>query len=134
MTGQDKWISDHLVRKPDEQEPHASLSDTKYTLGHLSHMSKIELIEEILGTHTWEYLLENELVRVAPRFGGMKLVEVNNYLYTVFPHEGIFSAVLEYNYEESEYVLQTYGEDRKKWEEDGFSTFCFLYAVDSIEE
>ena len=34
------------------------LTDTKYKLASLKSMSKQELIEEILGTHSWEYLLE----------------------------------------------------------------------------
>ena len=144
-----KWISDHLVRKPDEQGLNDrtfggnNLTSTDYTLGDLKSMSRAELIEEILGTHSWDYLLANELVKINHEKALAKLNEeipcVNlalgtEYRYTVFPHEGIFRGVLEYNGEEGEYVLQTYGEDRKKWEEDGMATFCFLHAAHSIEE
>tara|TARA_R100001198_G_C5132199_1_gene149943 strand:- start:10 stop:288 length:279 start_codon:yes stop_codon:yes gene_type:complete len=38
------------------------LSDTEYQLGSLQEMTKEELIEEILGTHSWDYLLENGMV------------------------------------------------------------------------
>jgi hypothetical protein len=52
-------IPDEMVRKMDEQEPGKNLTSTKYTLGHLKSRSRAELIEEILGTHSWDYLLEN---------------------------------------------------------------------------
>jgi hypothetical protein len=38
------------------------IMDTPYRLGSLKNMTKIELIEEILGTHSWDYLLENGMV------------------------------------------------------------------------
>ena len=38
------------------------LIDTKYRLGSLQQMTKQELIEEILGTHDWDYLLEYGMV------------------------------------------------------------------------
>ena len=38
------------------------LADTKYKLGCLRLMTKQELIEEILGTHSWDYLLECGMV------------------------------------------------------------------------
>tara|TARA_B100000902_G_scaffold351451_1_gene361451 strand:- start:258 stop:470 length:213 start_codon:yes stop_codon:yes gene_type:complete len=38
------------------------LTDTEYQLGSLQEMTKEELIEEILGTHSWDYLLENRMV------------------------------------------------------------------------
>jgi hypothetical protein len=38
------------------------LVDTKYRLGSLQQMTKQELIEEILGTHEWDYLLEYGMV------------------------------------------------------------------------
>ena len=38
------------------------LADTKYRLGSLQQMTKQELIEEILGTHEWDYLLEYGMV------------------------------------------------------------------------
>ena len=40
------------------------LTDTKYRLGTLRQMTKQELIEEILGTHSWDYLLEYDMVRI----------------------------------------------------------------------
>ena len=40
------------------------LTDTKYRLGSLKSMTKQELIEEILGTHSGEYLLEYGMVEV----------------------------------------------------------------------
>jgi len=38
------------------------LVDTEYRLGSLRLMTKQELIEEILGTHSWDYLLEYGMV------------------------------------------------------------------------
>ena len=38
------------------------LTDTEYKLGSLQQMTKQELIEEILGTHDWDYLLEYGMV------------------------------------------------------------------------
>jgi len=38
------------------------LVDTSYRLGSLKSMTKQELIEEILGTHEWDYLLEYGMV------------------------------------------------------------------------
>ena len=38
------------------------LKDTQYRLGSLRRMTKQELIEEILGTHEWGYLLEYGMV------------------------------------------------------------------------
>ena len=38
------------------------LSDTEYQLDSLQEMTKEDLIEEILGTHSWDYLLENGMV------------------------------------------------------------------------
>jgi len=38
------------------------LTDTDYRLGSLQKMTKNQLIEEILGTHDWDYLLENGMV------------------------------------------------------------------------
>jgi len=40
------------------------LTDTEYKLGSLQQMTKQELIEEILGTHSWDYLLESGMVEV----------------------------------------------------------------------
>ena len=141
LTMTEKWISDHLVRKPDEGGN--NLTSTDYTLGALKSMSRVELIEEILGTHSWDYLVETQLVlidhekalaRLNEEIPCVNLALGTEYRYTVFPHEGIFRGVLEYNEEERKYVLQTYGEDRKKWEEDGIATFCFLDSAHSIEE
>ena len=57
-------ITDFHVRKPDEQSFGENLSSTKYTLEpNFSNMSRVELIEKILGTHNWDYLVENGYVR-----------------------------------------------------------------------
>lgn len=43
------------------------LSDTHYQLASLKRMTKQELIEEILGTHDWDYMLENGYVKIDPQ-------------------------------------------------------------------
>jgi len=43
------------------------MTDTEYQLSGLRYMTKVQLIEEILGSFSWDYLMENGLV--APRDG-----------------------------------------------------------------
>lgn len=43
------------------------MTDTEYQLSGLGYMTKAQLIEEILGSFSWDYLMENGLV--APRDG-----------------------------------------------------------------
>ncbi len=62
------------------------------------------------------------------------LVVGKKYRYTVFPVERTFTGILEWNEDEEEFVIQTYGEDKKYWEDDGSSTWVSLYWCDSIEE
>jgi hypothetical protein len=134
-------IPDEMVRKMDEQDPGENLTSTKYTLGHLKGWSRVELIEEILGTHSWDYLLENNLVEMRHAMVlakkseeyGLALKIGNKYRYTVYPWPGTYTAVLEFNEDEREYVLQTYGDDREYWNSEGMATFCMLYSADSIE-
>ena len=55
----------------------------------------------------------------------------NAYRYLVYPHDRWFTAILDWNEDEEDYVLQTYGEDAAYWGED--ATYCEVCYADAIE-
>ena len=75
---------------------------------------------------------------ILPEFGqvsdisGMEVGET--YRYLVYPRDRWFTAILEWNEDVEDYVLQTYGEDALYWEKAHHATYCVVSQADRIVE
>ena len=121
------------LREVDANGTERILAWIRFDGGAFLRDSNARLLLDALNGAQFGYEENDALSSIQPQVSDISGMEVGEtYRYLVYPHDRWFTAILEWNEDEEDYVLQTYGEDAEYWGED--ATYCVVSQADTIEE